>query len=107
MCATSLAFREGTRQDADSKLHYLMAENVGTDGTFTNFLSSRNWETFRLSPHLMNTEEPESADEAGGQHLQRSGITPDTRCWQKRNWGCAPSRAFREGACGTADTVYK
>jgi hypothetical protein len=44
---------------------------------------------------------------AGGQHRQRSGITPDTRCWQRRNWGCAPSRAFREGACGTADTVYK
>ena len=32
----------------------LLGEKPGTDGTFTNFHSPKNWETFRLSPVFLS-----------------------------------------------------
>jgi len=41
---------------------------------------------------------------AGGRLLPRVSIARVAKRQQRRKWGCATSRAFREVACRTADT---
>ena len=73
----------GKERDAESGLDYFGARyNASTMGRFMS-----------PDPLAGHVSDPQTA---GGPHLRR--VTRIVRCRQRRKRGCAPSRAFREGA---------